>query len=73
MQSAPGMRPFCSFYVPKLMLVSYRGDLGRYGEIWGDMGRYMGDIGSFYVPKLMFVSVRVRVRVRARVRVRVGG
>ena len=22
MQSAPGMRPFCSFYVPKLMLVS---------------------------------------------------
>ena len=33
----------------------------------------MGDIGSFYVPKLMFVSVRVRVRVRARVRVRVGG
>ena len=69
MQSAPGMRPFCSFYVPKLLLVSYRGDMGRYGEIYGNVG----DIGSFYVPKLMLVSVRVRVRVRARVRVRVGG
>ena len=29
MQSAPGMRPFCSFYVPKLMLVRCRGDLGE--------------------------------------------
>ena len=47
--------------------------MGRYGSIWGDMGRLReikGDIGRCS-DEAARARVRVRIRVRVRVRVRV--
>jgi hypothetical protein len=47
--------------------------MGRYGEIWGDLGSFVMSSPSLGTVRVTVrVRVRVRLRLRARVRLRLG-
>ena len=47
-----------------------QGDIGRYREVYGDIGRSSALVASSRMARRVRVRVRVRARVRVRVRVR---